>query len=125
MIWDLELISLDAEELKGSGFWYLASPYSAWDSQDEAFEEAARWAAFLVRAGVGIFCPITHTHPIAKHGELDPLSHEIWLSADEPFIRASEGLIVAPMEGWQDSVGIKHEYDRFQDLGKPVYLLEA
>lgn len=91
-------------------YWYLASPYSKYEHGiRQAYVEICRQAALLVRAGVKIYCPIAHTHPIAVHGEIDPLAHEIWLPLDEPFIKNASGLIVCQMQGWQESYGIKVE----------------
>lgn len=106
-------------------FWYLATPYSKYpDGPEEAFKEASRQAALLVEARVPVFCPIAHTHPVATYGELSPLDHDIWLPADQPFMDAAIGLIVCKMRGWNESYGITHEIKAFEDMEKPIVLME-
>jgi hypothetical protein len=104
-------------------FWYLATPYSKYHAGIEtAFVLAAQTAASLVRAGIPVYSPIAHTHPIAVHGQIDPLDHGIWLPADEPFMRAACGLIVLCAQGWKESRGIAHEIEQF--AGRPIVYMD-
>jgi len=106
-------------------FWYLATAYSKFPGGlDVAFHEASRAAALLVRDGVRVFCPIAHSHPIAKHGCLDALDHETWMAADEGFMLTAHGLIVLKMTGWDSSVGVAQEIDTFSRFKKPVLFME-
>lgn len=103
------------------GFWYLATPYSKYPAGIEwAFIDACKETALLLRAGVPIFSPIAHTHPIAVHGNINPLDHEVWLPADRPMMDAACGLIVCKMETWEKSYGIGVEIETFKAAGKPV-----
>lgn len=102
-------------------FWYIATPYSKFPGGiTAAFEGAAREAAALVKAGVPVYSPIAHTHPVALYGDIDPLDHDIWLPADAPFMEAAKGLIVCQMEGWEHSYGIGEEIKAFEAAGKPI-----
>ena len=102
-------------------FYYLATPYSKYPGGIErAFVDACRNAAVLVRAGVPVFSPIAHTHPVAMHGEIDPMDLSVWLEADRTFMDASKGIIVCMMKGWEVSEGIKHEIEYFRKSGKPI-----
>ena len=106
-------------------YWYLASPYSKWDAgQEDAFERAADYAAILIRRGIPVFCPIAHSHSIAKIGPLDGLSHELWMTQDWPLVRASCGIIICPMFGWNESLGVVQEIQWADKLGLPVMLWE-
>ncbi len=106
-------------------FFYLATPYSKYPGGlDAAFELACVNAALLIREGVRTYSPIAHTHPIAKHGGIDPYDHSIWLPADEPFMRKACGLIVLRAESWEDSYGIKVEIAEFQKDGKPIIYMD-
>ena len=106
-------------------FWYLGSPYSKYPAGLEAaFREACRNTAVLVRAGIRVYSPIAHTHPVAIHGEIDPFDHSIWLPADQPFMDAACGLIVCRMDGWLDSHGIGEELKTFEAAGKPIVYME-
>ncbi len=102
-------------------FHYLATPYSRYKGGIyNAFEEAARQAALLVQAGVKVYSPIAHTHPVAIHGNLDPFDHTLWLEADRAFMDAAVGLIVCQMDGWRESFGIAEEIKHFKAQGKPI-----
>jgi hypothetical protein len=114
------------DELRAAAsFWYLATPYSKHpDGKDSAFEQAAATAAFFINLGIPIFCPISHTHPIAVKGQMDQDDHDIWLPADQPFIDAASGLIVVMMPSWEYSYGIDEEIKEFEAAGKPVLYME-
>lgn len=102
-------------------FWYLATPYSKFPNGIErAFEAACKESALLIRAGVPIYCPIAHTHPIAMAGDIDPFDHAIWLPADKPMMDAAYGLIVCQLETWDVSYGIAEEIKVFVAAKKPV-----
>ena len=102
-------------------FFYLATPYSKYPGGlTLAFDMACRAQGRCVKAGIPTFCPIVHTHPVAMIASIDPLSHAIWLAADRPFMEAARGLIVLQATGWDESVGIAHETEHFERVGKPI-----
>lgn len=105
--------------------WYLATPYSKYPKGIEAaFLVACQQTALLIRAGIPVYSPIAHTHPVAVNGDIDPLDHTIWLPADAPMMRAATGLIVCKMESWESSYGIGVEIAEFKKAGKPVVYME-
>lgn len=104
---------------------YMATPYTRFPGGIEAaFQEASRIAACLMIAGVKVYSPIAHTHPLAIHGGLDPLDHNLWLPFDAAMIMKADACAVAKMETWEESRGITHEIDAFELLGKPVFYLD-
>jgi len=106
-------------------FWYLASPYSKYHAGIEAAcGVVSQNAALLIKAGIPVYCPIAHTHPIAIHGDMDPLDHSIWLPLDKPFMDAAKGLIVCMMDGWDKSYGVSVEIEEFKKAGKPIVYME-
>lgn len=115
----------ELKELAGAnGFWYIATPYSKYPRGiTNAFEEACRVSAWLIEQGVRVYCPIAHTHPIAIHGNIDPLDHKIWIPVDAPLMQAACGLLVVQMESWEESYGIGIEIQAFRDQDKPVRYL--
>jgi hypothetical protein len=116
---------LNTDDLRGPGYWYLASPYSKYPGGiHEAAKEVCRAAAHLVQWGVNVLAPIALTHPIAIYGQLDPLDHKIWMPFDQPLMDGARGLIVCKMESWEDSFGVKEEIRIFTEAGKPVYGME-
>jgi hypothetical protein len=107
------------------GVWYLGTPYSKYPQGiHAAFQEACKAAAWLVERGVRVYCPIAHTHPIALMGGIDPLSHDIWLPVDQPFMELACGLIVCKMESWEESCGLRCEQQEFMRQGKPILSME-
>ncbi len=108
-----------------TGIAYLATPYSRYPGGiEKAFKDAAKLAGHLLCAGIKVYSPICHTHPIAIYGALDALDHSIWLPFDEAMMEAADALIVAHMEGWEESRGLAHEVRFFEDAGKPIYDLD-
>jgi hypothetical protein len=104
---------------------YLATPYTKYPAGIEAaFRDAASLAAELLRSGISVYSPIAHCHPLSVHGGIDPLDHSIWIPFDAAMMRAADVLIVAHMEGWQESYGVAHEIDVFTKAGKPIYDLD-
>lgn len=106
-------------------FWYFATPYTNYpEGRETAFNLAAEQASLLMRHRVPIFCPITHTHPIAAHVPADIQNHDFWMSVDRPFMRLAFGMIVCKLPGWKDSDGIAYETDFFKSRGKPVFYMQ-
>ena len=113
-------------ELKQYGLVYLASPYSKYEGGlVNAFGDICRIAAEIVSAGVPIFCPIAHSHPIAFAGSLDPLSHDLWIPADRPLMNAADVLLIVKMAGWDKSHGVRIEVETFENAKKPIFTLDV
>lgn len=108
----------------GDGYAYCATPYSKYPGgMYAAYVDACKASAWCLKNGVRVFCPIAHSHPIAKYGEIDPVSHEIWLDADAPLMRAANGIIVVQMPTWRESYGVTHEIKVFAEANKPMCYL--
>lgn len=111
-------------ELKQFSLIYVGSPYSKWaDDLDAAFVEASKLTARLMQQGLKVYSPIAHTHPLAVYGNIDPLDHSIWLPFDGAMMDKSDAMVVAMMDGWFESKGVRHEIDVFNSAGKPVFFL--
>ncbi len=73
-------------------FFYLATPYSKYPhGQEAAYIAAAEQSGLLLNAGIKVFCPITHSHPIAIYGNIDKLDYEMFLGLDVPFLMRRQG----------------------------------
>ena len=107
----------------GNGYWYFATPYSHPDERvrEYRFEMACEGAARLLEAGINVYCPIAHTHPISEH--LGNLPHEFWMRVDHPFLVDALGLIIGMLPGWSDSRGVMEEMRRTLDAEKPISYL--
>lgn len=106
--------------------WYLATPYTKYYlGHDKAFEDASFIAGKLIAAGVPIFSPIAHSHPISKYAMMRDDDYTIWLPLDHHFMNAAAGCIVAMMDGWETSHGVREEIQTFIEQGKPVLYMET
>ena len=106
-------------------YWYLATPYTKYPGGLEvAYRDASIQAAMLIEAGIYVFCPIAHSHPIAVHGGLPTCDHKLWLAFDECMMSCAQGMIQCRLEGWDQSYGMDFEKRWFERLGKPVIPME-
>lgn len=106
-------------------YWYLASAYSKHPRGREcAFAEVCAQAAFLMEAGVPVFCPIAHSHPVASYLDAQCDTHDFWMAVDTPLMRAACGLIVCKLDGWEASRGVQQEIATFKQDGKPIVFME-
>jgi hypothetical protein len=103
---------------------YVGSPYSKYPGGIEhAFKDICVIMANLVRHGIKAYSPIAHTHPIAKHGHIDPLNHDVWLTFDKAIMEKCGAILVAKMETWEVSYGVNQEIVFFRNRGRPIYYL--
>ena len=106
-------------------FWYLATPYTKFPGGIEAaYCAACEQTALLMRAGIPVFSPISHTHGVAVHGGIDPTDLSIWLLADKLFMDGATGMIVCKLPTWECSDGIMAEIEAFYAAGKPIVFME-
>lgn len=108
------------------GFIYLATPYSHSDKavMESRFDQACKIAGMLMAEGHTVFSPIAHTHPIAVRCDL-PRGWDFWHKYDIAMLEASSKLIVAKMEGWEQSRGISGEIEIAKSLGLPIEYMEV
>jgi len=112
------------ESLKKFDLLYVGTPYSKYPGGIEvAFIDACRLTAQLLTEGLNVYSPIVHMHPIAVHGNIDPMDHAIWLPIDAAMMGKSDAMIAAMRTGWETSAGIRHENQAFVEAGKPVYFM--
>ena len=105
----------------GNGLIYLAVPYLHPDPKvrQRRFEQANRVAAELMRAGVHVFSPISHVHPIAQHGL--PIGWDFWEAYDRRFVSVCKAMVVLQLRGWEQSKGVQSEIQIMRSLGRPVF----
>jgi len=99
---------------------YMASPYSKLNHQ-RAFEEAAELCGRLLACGVHAYSPIAMCHPLAVYAKLDPMDLALWAPHCRIMMERCDCLIVAQLDGWQESAGIKGEIEFFQEADKPIF----
>lgn len=99
---------------------YVASPYG--DSEPRDVRDRRHDAVFhmcgrLISAGVRTYSPIVHTHRIAASGYGPPGG---WYDYDLGMVGLFDALVVAMLDGWNESRGVRLEIERMRSLGKPI-----
>ena len=111
---------------------YLASPYSAPAGtpepdagilRDARFKAVAHVAARMMARGVLLYCPITHTHPIAMAGEL-PTDFGFWERYGRRLLLSCDSVTVLCLDGWRESEGVTAEIALARELGLPVRFVD-
>lgn len=101
--------------------WYLATPYTQHPRGFEAaYQDACILSAWLLQRGVEVFSPIAHSHGIAVFSSIGETDHDFWLTYDMLFVDIACGLMVAQIDGWEQSYGIGVEVMEFKRQGKPI-----
>jgi hypothetical protein len=101
---------------------YLASPYSHDDPEirRQRYELVCAQAGLLMRAGLLVFSPISHSHGISLYGELHATDWEYWKPVDFWHLHRMDELWVLCLFGWRRSRGVSGEIEEAKRLGKPV-----
>ena len=104
---------------------FLSCPYSHPDPaiREHRFRTACRATAKLMRSGIVVFSPLSHSVPIAEHGGLDEMTHEFWMSMDIPILRCCDEVLVLGLADWEQSLGVRQEMFEALALGKPITLI--
>lgn len=105
---------------------FLGSPYTHPDSvvAEERYIAVSRVAGKLMMAGFQFFCPISHGHPMSVYGGVPKFDHDLWRTFNRPWWDICDELWIVTLRGWEQSEGLKDEYQYFYDQGKPVYKLD-
>lgn len=106
---------------------YLASPYTRYErGHSGAFVDICKLSARIHRRyNTVIFSPIAHCHGMTMHGDLPAIDHAFWKRFNAPFVKVCGGLIVAKMEGWDNSAGVADEISDFRSAAKPIWFLDC
>jgi hypothetical protein len=102
---------------------YLACPYSHTSAEvrENRFEIANYVAAWAMAQGHTVFCPISHSHPIAKNlSEKLLLDFDFWMGQDLPLLRICNDLWVYPNDAADVSRGVSREIEEAKKCGIPV-----
>lgn len=114
---------MDVRDLRG--LVYLASPYTHRDMgvQEQRYREVCRVAGELMRAGVKVFSPIAHSHPIAQVAVL-PGHWDFWQAQCIDMIERCDCVLVLMLPGWNASRGIHEEVAFAFKRGMKVWFLD-
>jgi nucleoside 2-deoxyribosyltransferase len=101
---------------------YLASPYTG--NEDERDGMVRVLAGRLLEAGHHVLSPISHSHAIATHPDVElPGDFDWWEDYDRNLIDRCDELWVATFAGWATSRGVTREIGYAKRIGKPVVFL--
>lgn len=97
---------------------YLAGPYSHHDHHVRCyrFRALTTFAAELLNAGVNVYSPITHSHPMTEFVAL-PHTWDFWQKVDREYIEKCNLLLVLKLDGWEQSIGVQAEIEIAGKLG--------
>ena len=106
--------------------YYLAAPYSHPSAAIELlrFEGINVAAARLISRNILIYSPISHSHPIKVASTALSGSWEQWAVLNRLMIDKCDCLLILPLPGWEQSVGVKYEIAYAKSTSKPVYMLD-
>lgn len=114
---------------------YLATPvsqYLAAGAADLCIFLAGEWQAWLLSEGFPAICPALLTvPPLFARGDdpvgqmLQAMDHEWWMRHCLAWMEVCHWCVVPPIEGWQESQGVREEAWWFARQGRPVRLLRG
>ena len=100
---------------------YLSTPYRKHPKGIfGAYIEACKVAAKLDLAGINFYAPVVDTHGIAVHGGINAKDHSFWLQRDFKRAEYCDAMLIAEMDGWQESFGIAEEAKFFRSKRRPI-----
>lgn len=104
---------------------YLASPYSHHDAvvREARFQSACMAAGRLIKAGVCVYSPIVHCHPIAVKEGL-PEGWLFWSDFARTMLEAATELCVLTLDGWDRSLGVGDEIAIARELLLPISYMD-
>jgi len=105
---------------------YLATPYShpSAEIREMRWRISCEVAAWAMRQGHTVFCPIAHSHPIAAYLPEDLLlSHSFWMNQDLPLLAKADTVWVYPCDAADVSRGVAREIKEAKRLGIPIRLI--
>jgi hypothetical protein len=107
-------------------YYYISNPYNGTEEQKEQRAEvAARVSGMLLKKGIHAWSPIVHNHAMMKnHTFTLEERRSLILDFDFSLLKASKGMIVLTIDGWDKSYGVRAEIELCQKLSIPVSYLD-
>ena len=104
-----------------TGLCYLAAPYSSPNPRiiEQRMEQVSRAQALLIKQGLMIVTPLS-AHYLLKYQDL-PGDWAYWKEYSTLLLTACDTLILLPLPGWQESIGVTAELELARQLDLPCY----
>lgn len=113
---------------------YLAAPYTVRDDtiseaertqqRDQRVEAINSVAATLMKEGLIVFSPITHSHPLALAHDM-PGTWDFWERQDMYWLERCDKLVVLQLPGWEESQGVQAEIAHATALQKDILYVDV
>lgn len=109
-------------EWSGHGFFYLGSPLTHDEAavRYERYQEAIRAAAWLTQRGIWCYSPIIQTFEMSNRYKM-PYTFEFWDRYNQEMIKASQGMFLLMLDGWEKSAGLTAELTFCWSIACPVW----
>ncbi len=105
---------------------YLACPFTHFlpEVMEHHYRTSCIAAAKLMKSGIVVFNPLSHSVPINEylHGIED--QHSFWMGIDLPLLRRCDELLIIGLENWTESRGVKAEMFEAMAYALPITLIE-
>ena len=108
------------------GLYYLAGPYKGSpEEEDYRFDVSLKITVAFIRQGISVFSPIIYSKQFAQELNIFSLEERRKIVMDYLliFLKASKGMILVTMKGWEKSWGVNLELKFCQEHQIPVYLM--
>ncbi len=101
---------------------YLASPYAHPDPRvrQERYDDVMRVASIFVLNDEVVYSPALHFHPMALRYSM-PKDFKFWGNINLIMLKPAAALVIAKIEGWAASEGLRAEYDFAIEHNIPVF----
>jgi hypothetical protein len=106
-------------------YYYLSNPYNGSPEEMQSRAQiAAEVCAALLRKGIHAWSPIVHNHALMEHVPFTLEERKaLMLPFDFTLLKASQGMIVLTISGWDKSYGVGKEIALCKELNIPVKYL--
>jgi len=86
---------------------------------EQRFDAVCRRAGAMMNAGIVVYSPIAHCHPIAVRVGL-PRDWNFWHTFDREMLKGASEFWILRLPGWDKSKGVAAEREIAESLGLPV-----
>lgn len=103
---------------------YLASPYTHIQPEmmQVRYKHVMEITAHLIRKSIFVFSPIVHCHNMANTYNF-PVEYDFWKRYSESAINSCSSLMIAAIDGWKESLGVRSEYNFAVAEGKTIGMI--
>ncbi len=105
-----------------AGYHYVGMPYSA---ESKATEQrrvnlARLYVSRLMKDHrIHALCTVIHSHEMALENDM-PTDIAYWREFNMSILRRSDGLIILPLDRWENSTGLAEEIEIARGSGLPI-----